>query len=90
MGNMKMKKWNPDKRCYEPQPYPDDWKVCGIASDMSLEINCACCGKKIYYGHSYTSRELYDGSGMFGMSVCPKCYDAERERERNRARRQEE
>ncbi len=90
MGNMKMKKWDPDRHCYDPHPYPDDWRVSFYCADMYELVNCACCGKELTYGDSFTSQELYDGSGLFGMAVCPKCREAEWERERNRARRQEE
>lgn len=87
MLKLRVKKWNPDNHCYDPHPYPDDWKVSFFCADMDEIVNCACCGKELPYGDTYTSRELYDGSGMFGMAVCPECHEAEWEREKERRNR---
>ena len=59
----------------EPEiPYP---------GDLTMKV-CACCGKKLPYGDAFSSRELYNGSGMFGMAICPKCHEAEWKREKKR------
>ena len=79
-----LKKWDPDRHCYDPYECPDDWTVCALAFGMDEEISCACCGKKICYGDAYTSREIYDNSGMFGMCICLECHEAEWEREKER------
>ena len=88
MGKIKIRiqKWDPDRHCYDPHPYPDDWNVGFFYTDLDEQINCACCGKKLLYGAAYTSRELYAGAGMFGMAVCPECHEAEWEREKERRR----
>lgn len=41
--------------------------------DMSKDIACAECGKKIKYGMSYTSRIIQNDAG-FGYAVCMDCY----------------
>lgn len=82
-----LKKWDPDRHCYEPYECPDDWKVCGMAFDMDTQISCACCGKQISYGDGYTSREIYDQSGMFGMCICLDCNEAEWKREQKRRKK---
>ena len=83
MGKV-LKKWDPVREQYELYECPDSWVVCSLALDMDVEINCACCGKKIPYGDGYTSREIYDRSGMFGMCICESCNEAQREREKER------
>lgn len=88
MGKM-LKKWDPDRHCYDPYECPDDWKVCGLAFDMDAQINCACCGKQISYEDGYTSREIYDSSGMFGMCICPDCNEAQWGREKERRKKTE-
>ena len=87
MGNIKIQKWNPDRHCYEPHPYPGEWNVGFFSTDLDEFINCAQCGKKLPYGDAFTSRELYNGSGMFGMAICPKCHEAEWKREKERRNR---
>ena len=87
MLKLRVKKWNPDKRCYEPHPYPNEWNVGFFSTDLDEFINCAQCGKKLPYGDAFTSRELYAGAGMFGMAVCPECHEAEWEREKERRNR---
>ena len=84
---IKIQKWDPDRHCYDPHPYPSEWNVGFFSTDLDELINCACCGKELPYGHIYTSRELYDGSGMFGMAVCPKCHEAEWKREKERRKK---
>ena len=83
MGKM-LKKWDPDRHCYDPYECPDDWRVSFYCVDMDEIVNCACCGKQICYGDGYTSREIYDQSGMFGMCICPDCNEAQWEREKER------
>lgn len=84
MSAIKMQKWNPDRRRYEPYECPDDWKVCALAWSRDDLVNCACCGKELSFGDTYNSHELYDVSGMFGMVVCETCYEEERQREKER------
>lgn len=40
--------------------------------DLNTKIACASCGKKIVYGSSYTSREIFDFNG-FGYAICQGC-----------------
>lgn len=79
-----VRKWDPVRRRYVPHPYPDDWDVDFFRTDLNTIVSCACCGKKLPYGGTYTSRELYAGPGLFGMAVCPECHEAEWEREKER------
>ena len=39
MLKLRMKKWDPDRHCYEPYPYSDEWNVgffCTVRSAMRL------------------------------------------------------
>ena len=87
MLKLRVMKCNPSRHCYESHSYPDDWKVSFFCADMDELVNCACCGKELPYMDTYTSRELYDCSGIFGMAVCPECHKAEWEREKERRNR---
>jgi len=75
---MKAKIWNFVKRQYYDYELPDGSTL--YEDDMDKVINCACCGKKIIYGQSYTSRRIHGPLGM-GYPVCDECYRKEWEDE---------
>ena len=61
--------------CYEkPEELPKNWHTPQSADSMNEIINCACCGKKLRFGDSFTSMTIYDMSGAFGFPVCEECY----------------
>lgn len=71
---MTLKKWNFETEEYTDIELPKNY-VCPLyCSDMNTQINCASCGGLISYGSAYTSRELFNSTGIFGMPVCQTCY----------------
>lgn len=70
---MIVNKWNNAIRKYEEVNIPDDWSIKTYCVDMDEEVNCVCCGKKIKFGDSYTSRRFHTEIGM-GYSECEECY----------------
>lgn len=50
-----------------------------IESNMDKTVSCACCGKKIKFGQSFTSRRIHSEMG-FGYAVCEECYYSGEER----------
>lgn len=78
---MLLRKWNYEKREYDPYEVPDDWIVKTYSNDMDEIINCPHCGRKIRFGDGYTSIEIHTQFGM-GFSVCEDCMEAEWERRR--------
>lgn len=70
---MTLRKWNYDKREYEPYEVPNDWKVKTHSYDFDEVVNCCQCGVNMYFGDSYTSHEVHTEHGM-GYAVCPACY----------------
>lgn len=78
---MILKKWNYEKLKYEPIEVPDDWNCITYSDDMKEVVNCPHCGKKIFFGETYTSKEIHTNLG-FGYGVCEKCYEEEWERRR--------
>jgi hypothetical protein len=78
---MKLRKWNPTKREYEPYEVPDDWHVSTYSENMDEVVNCAQCGREMTFGIGYTSRRVHT-TGGFGYMVCEGCYGREREEER--------
>ena len=64
--------------CYEkPEELPKNWHTPLIADSMNEIINCACCGKELKFGNSFTSMIICDMSGAFGFPVCEECYQKE-------------
>lgn len=45
--------------------------------DMERPIQCPNCKKMFPFGDGITSHKYYFKGGVFGMSVCPKCYEEE-------------
>ena len=80
-AEMLLRKWNYQKREYEPYEVPDDWKVSLWESDMDTVVNCPHCGRQLTFGECYTSREIHNKFGM-GFGVCGDCYEQEWERDR--------
>ena len=71
-----MKKYNEEKKVYEPYSVPEDWH-CPISTwNMHEIINCVSCGTKIEYGDGYTSMQIHNDYGI-GYSVCPRCHERE-------------
>lgn len=68
-----MKRWDFDLHEYVNYDIPKDWKCRCISNDLSEKINCASCGKELTFGESYTSCEIFDDSGFWGMNVCEEC-----------------
>lgn len=70
------RKWDEEKREYEPYELPDGSTCYEI--DMDKAVNCARCGKKMIFGNGYTSRQIHTEMG-FGYCVCGTCYSKELE-----------
>ena len=81
---MLLRKWNYEKREYEPYEIPDDWNCKTYSLDMDEVVNCPHCGEKLLFGHGYTSMEIHTEFG-FGYCVCSDCYRKEWERYVNRS-----
>lgn len=73
---MTIGRWNYQTQEYDPYTPPADWKVVLYTENMMTPINCTNCGKHMYYGDSYTSRELHTSIGI-GYPVCAECYNDE-------------
>ena len=62
MGNMKLKKWDPDRHCYDPHPYPDDWRVSFYCADMDELVKQAesdmFAAKREFYRQSAHDRRV--------------------------------
>lgn len=71
-----LKKWNYQKRDYEPYEVPDDWKFVLWTDDMEKKTTCPHCGKDFPFGETYTSKEIHTEMGL-GYFVCEKCYEEE-------------
>ena len=72
-------KWNFKTNKYEE--YTITGNTILMCNDMNKSIDCACCGKSITFGDSYTSRQIHNKSG-FGYPVCEECYNKELEEAR--------
>lgn len=68
---MTAKIWNETKHEYEPYVLPKGASC--HETDMDKIVSCACCGKKLKYGETYTSRRIHTELG-FGYAVCGECY----------------
>lgn len=53
-----------------------DWRLTCLAGLHEM-INCAGCGRRIEFGQCYTSLERMSDNGLWGLAVCPNCYDGE-------------
>jgi hypothetical protein len=54
-----------------------NWSIVLYTDDMDLRVNCASCGKRLAFGATYTSRQLFTDNGWFGLPVCTDCYAKE-------------
>lgn len=73
-----VRKWDFMTHSYgDPEQLPAEWHTPMVADRMDEIINCACCGKKLIFGDSFTSMIICDMSGAFGYPVCEKCYEKE-------------
>lgn len=63
--------WNETKQYYDPYSLPDG--ASAYENDMKKVVSCACCGKKVEYGETYTSHRIHTDMG-FGYAVCEECY----------------
>lgn len=70
---MTLRKWNYEKREYEPYEIPNDWDVKTYSEDMDEMVTCPHCGKDFCFGDGYTSHEIHTEHG-FGYTVCEECY----------------
>jgi hypothetical protein len=71
-----MKKWDRRTHIYE-NFIPPDGEYILVADEMDQLTTCPHCGKKVKYGETYTSKEIYTDNGIFGYPVCEKCYEKE-------------
>lgn len=71
---MKAKKWIDEKHCYVDCEISDNCSI--YEEDMDKEVDCCCCGKKVKFGDTYTSRHYHTSFGM-GYAECEKCYFGE-------------
>lgn len=82
-NNSKLKciagKWNYETKAYDPYSVPESWHTVQYSEDANAFVNCACCGKLLPYGKTYSSMEIHDEFG-FGFSVCCACHEAELKR----------
>lgn len=65
---MILAKWNYKKHNYEPYKIPDKWNCKTYCDDMSEEVNCVECGKKLKFSNCYTSLEVH--SMPFAFRLC--------------------
>lgn len=47
------------------------------SDDMEAITTCPGCGNKVKFGETYTSKEYFFPSGVFGMNVCEECHRKE-------------
>ncbi len=71
-------KWDPAKMEYKDCEIPDG-SVVYVGMDEIIE--CAQCGKHVFFGDCYTSDQIHTTIG-FGYAVCEKCYEKELRKER--------
>lgn len=70
---MKAKKWIFQKHKYIDIEVDDRCNYLPL-TDMEQVVVCPNCGKEIPVGDTYTSHEYYSSNGIWGLNVCPKCY----------------
>lgn len=68
---MKANIWNFLTRQYSDYELPEGSTL--YENNMNKVVSCACCGKKIIYGESYTSRKIHSELGL-GYCVCYECH----------------
>ena len=73
---MILRKWNYEKREYEPYEIPNDWNVKAYSEDMDEMVTCPHCGRDFHYGNGLTSHEIHNEYGL-GYAVCEECYGQE-------------
>mgnify|MGYP003290765072 CR=1 FL=1 len=71
---MLVKRWNGNS--YEDAEIKDDIYI-AITENMESLTTCPGCGRKVEFGATYTSKEYFFPSGVFGMSVCEACHRKE-------------
>lgn len=74
--DMKVRRWNPQTREYEEKQIPDEWFCPMVLLNMEVLVNCTSCGKELFFGDTFCSRELHSRGG-FGYPVCAACYEEE-------------
>ena len=78
---MLLKKWNYNTREYDPFEVSDALNVKAFSEDMAEIVNCASCGRKLFFGDTYCSLEIHTKAG-FGYGVCEDCNMHEWQRKR--------
>lgn len=73
-----MEKWNNEKGCFEPYTVPSTWRPLVYTSKRDF-INCASCGKVIWFCKSKPSKIIINSTG-FGYGICQECHDAEQKK----------
>lgn len=73
-----LRRWNYETHEYDVFISPSDFLVL-VTDNMDLEIGCACCGKHLLFGETYTSKEIHNDSGL-GYPICDVCHTQEYER----------
>ena len=76
---MNAQKWNPKMKKYAPYELPEGASI--YEDDMEVIVSCAQCGREMRFGDGYTSKQIHTKYGM-GYAICEKCYEQEREEER--------
>lgn len=79
--DMKAQKWNFKAEKVYDYDLPEG--ACLYSLDTDKVIACAQCGRKITFGNSYTSREIYTEDGL-GYAVCEQCHEKEWQEERRK------
>lgn len=74
-----MQKWDVYERRYYPYYIPMDWNCKTSSGDFYEAVNCAACGREVYFGKCFISREIHDEQG-YGYAVCRSCHEEELER----------
>ncbi len=57
----------------EVQYFLPEGTSCHEALSADTKVSCAHCGRKVKFGDTYTSRQIFNYS-KFGYSVCVDCY----------------
>jgi hypothetical protein len=79
MAKLDIQKWNWKNHKYEPYRVNPKWHIVLWTEDFDERINCTSCGEELYFGESYTSKELHTKIGL-GYPVCGNCYALENDR----------
>lgn len=73
---MIVKRWDYSKRSYVNWEIPDKFNCPLISTKEQEKINCASCGKEIFFEAGYRSQEIHNKRGM-PYTVCPECFQKE-------------